>query len=98
MTERQHPDDFSERQLKLFAIRASEIAERVAAGNLKFLDGVDMLASAAEWRTNRKADLYDNRSALASAQTPHSTDRHRLGGKPSMNNSIWGWDRLVLCL
>jgi hypothetical protein len=65
MTERQHPDDFSERQLKLFAIRASEIAERVAAGNLKFLDGVDMLASAAEWRTNRKADLYDNRSALA---------------------------------
>jgi hypothetical protein len=36
-------------QLSLFAIRASELADRVHAGQLSFIDAVDMAYSAAQW-------------------------------------------------
>ena len=42
-------DDFTSRQLVLLAIRSRELADRVAAGQLAFLDAVDMAYSAAEW-------------------------------------------------
>jgi hypothetical protein len=41
--------NFTRRQIELFAIRASQVAERVFAGQMAFLDGVDMCFSAAEW-------------------------------------------------
>jgi hypothetical protein len=37
------------KQLELFAIRCSELADRVVAGNLAFIDAVDMGYSAAIW-------------------------------------------------
>jgi hypothetical protein len=43
------PANFPQRQLELFAIRCSELAERVAAGNLLFLDAVDLAYSAADF-------------------------------------------------
>jgi hypothetical protein len=43
------PSNITQRQLELFAIRCSELAERVAAGNLPFLDAVDMAYSAADF-------------------------------------------------
>ena len=36
-------------QIELFAIRASELADRVAAGQISFIDAVDMAYSAAVW-------------------------------------------------
>ena len=41
--------DFTKRQLELFAIRCGALADRVAAGNLSFLDAVDFAYSAAEF-------------------------------------------------
>jgi hypothetical protein len=43
------PENFTQRQLELFAIRCSELADRVAAGNLPFLDAVDMAYLAADF-------------------------------------------------
>jgi hypothetical protein len=40
---------FAERQLQLFAVRCQEIVERVDAGMIGFIDGVDMAYSAALW-------------------------------------------------
>lgn len=37
------------RQLELFAIRCFDLADRVAAGELEYIDGVDMAYSAAVW-------------------------------------------------
>jgi hypothetical protein len=37
------------RQLEILALRSSELADRVKAGELELLDGVDMALSAAEW-------------------------------------------------
>ena len=42
-------DDFTSRQLEIFASRSRELAVRVAAGQVTFLDAVDLLYSAAEW-------------------------------------------------
>jgi hypothetical protein len=36
-------------QLSLLAIRASELADRVCAGQIGFIDAVDMAYSAAQW-------------------------------------------------
>ena len=36
-------------QLKILAIRSFELAERVQAGELELLDGVDMALEAARW-------------------------------------------------
>ncbi len=36
-------------QLELLALRASELADRVAAGQLAFIDAVDLAYSAAQW-------------------------------------------------
>ena len=41
--------DFIVAQLSLLAIRASELADRVRAGQVEFLDAVDLAQSAAEW-------------------------------------------------
>jgi hypothetical protein len=41
--------NFTGRQIELFAIRASELADRVCAGDIGFINGVDMLYSAAVW-------------------------------------------------
>jgi hypothetical protein len=41
--------DFKDAQLELFAIRCSELADRVSAGKIKFIDAVDMAHSAAIW-------------------------------------------------
>jgi hypothetical protein len=43
------PPDFTARQLELFAVRASELADRVAANQIAFTDAVDMAYSAAVW-------------------------------------------------
>lgn len=40
-------DRFVVAQLSLFAIRASEMSDRVAAGRIVFLDGIDLLHDAA---------------------------------------------------
>jgi hypothetical protein len=40
---------FLNRQLRLFEERCKEIVERVDAGTIAFIDGVDMLHSAALW-------------------------------------------------
>jgi hypothetical protein len=37
------------RQLEILALRSLELADQVAAGQLKFIDAVDMAYSAAEW-------------------------------------------------
>jgi hypothetical protein len=37
------------RQLEILALRSLELADRVAAGNLGFLDAVDLAYSAAVW-------------------------------------------------
>ena len=37
------------RQLEIFAIRCIELADRAAAGEIKFLDAVDLAYSAAMW-------------------------------------------------
>jgi hypothetical protein len=39
----------SNSQLDLFAVRCSELADRVVAGRLGFINAVDMAYSAAEW-------------------------------------------------
>jgi hypothetical protein len=36
-------------QIKLFAIRCSDMRDRIAAGEVPFIDGIDMLYSAAVW-------------------------------------------------
>jgi hypothetical protein len=41
--------DFTQRQIELFAIRSAELAERVYAGRMPLLDGVDLLFDAAIW-------------------------------------------------
>jgi len=43
------PENFTQRQLELFAIRCSELADRVAAGNLAFLDAIDFAYTAADF-------------------------------------------------
>ena len=43
------PLDFTAVQLALLAIRSRELADRVAAGQLPFIDAVDMAQSAADW-------------------------------------------------
>jgi hypothetical protein len=43
------PFDFTAIQLALLAIRSRELADRVTAGLLPFIDAVDMAYSAAEW-------------------------------------------------
>jgi hypothetical protein len=43
------PSDFEMRQLELLAIRSTELADRVTAGTIGFLDAVDAAATAAEW-------------------------------------------------
>lgn len=43
------PSKFTQHQLELFAIRASELADRVAAGQIAFIEAVDMAYSAAQW-------------------------------------------------
>jgi hypothetical protein len=42
-------------QLELFAIRCTEMVERIAAREIGFIDGIDMLYSAALW-----SGLIDN--------------------------------------
>jgi hypothetical protein len=42
-------------QLQLFAIRCSDMVDRIAAGEIGFIDGIDMLYSAAIW-----SGLVDN--------------------------------------
>lgn len=42
-------EDRAQRQLGLFAARCHQIAERVAAGELPIVEGVDLLYSAAIW-------------------------------------------------
>jgi hypothetical protein len=39
----------AKRQLALLAVRSREIAERVDAGEIGFIDGVDFCYSAAQW-------------------------------------------------
>jgi hypothetical protein len=41
-------EQFSERQLNIFAARCHTLAERVAAGQMRLIDAADMLQSAAE--------------------------------------------------
>lgn len=43
------PSDFAAHQLKLLAVKSSELADRVAAGQLGFVDAVDLAYSAAIW-------------------------------------------------
>jgi hypothetical protein len=40
---------FTDKQLTLFAARCRELADRVAAGQIKFIDAIDMAYSAAIW-------------------------------------------------
>ncbi|MGO8921401.1 MAG: hypothetical protein ACLQF4_00500 [Xanthobacteraceae bacterium] len=42
-------EDHARRQLALFAVRCDQVAERVAAGALPIVEGVDLLYSAAIW-------------------------------------------------
>ena len=37
------------KQLELFALRCLEIADKVAAGEIAFLDGIDLAYEAARW-------------------------------------------------
>jgi hypothetical protein len=41
--------EHSRAQLKLFAIRCGDMVERIAAGEVRFIDGVDLLYDAAVW-------------------------------------------------
>jgi len=41
--------DFNSQQLKLLALRCIDLADRVIAGQLQFIDAVDMAYSAAQW-------------------------------------------------
>jgi hypothetical protein len=43
------PADFTVRQLNLLAVKSRELADRVAAEQLAFVDAVDMAYSAALW-------------------------------------------------
>jgi hypothetical protein len=43
------PEPFVARQLDLFKTRTGELADRVAAGHLSFIDAVDLAYSAATW-------------------------------------------------
>lgn len=43
------PPDFAARQIELFAIRCSELADRVAGGQIAFTEAVNMAYSAAQW-------------------------------------------------
>ena len=43
------PSDFEMRQLELLAIRSAELADRVTAGQIGFIDAVDAAYSAAQW-------------------------------------------------
>jgi hypothetical protein len=40
--------NFTQRQLELFAIRCSELADRVVEGDLQFIESIDFAYSAAE--------------------------------------------------
>jgi hypothetical protein len=44
-------DDISkpQKQLKILALRSLELADRVATGEIKFLDAVDVAYEAAQW-------------------------------------------------
>jgi len=42
-------DDFTSRQLELFAERCRELAERVNLDLISFIDAIDMAYSAATW-------------------------------------------------
>jgi hypothetical protein len=44
-----HKTSRTNAQLKLFAIRCSQMVERIAAGEIAFIDGVDLLYDAAVW-------------------------------------------------
>jgi hypothetical protein len=48
-------NDSTRAQLELLAIRSSELSDRVAAGEIGFLDAIDMAYSAAIW-----SGLIDN--------------------------------------
>jgi hypothetical protein len=54
-TQRHVFQDRAAAQLQLFAIRCADMVERIAAREITFLDGVDMLYSAAVW-----SGLIDN--------------------------------------
>jgi hypothetical protein len=41
--------DFNSQQLKVLALRCLELADRVIAGQLLFIDAVDIAYTAAEW-------------------------------------------------
>jgi hypothetical protein len=41
--------DFTKCQLELFAVRTSELADRVTANQITFIDAIDMAYSAAQW-------------------------------------------------
>lgn len=41
--------DFTGQQIQLFAIRTCELADRASAGDIGFIDAVDMSYSAAIW-------------------------------------------------
>ena len=57
---------YAARQLEILAERSLELADRVAAGQLAFLDAVDMAYSAARWadlpRAIERAGLIDKGS------------------------------------
>jgi hypothetical protein len=46
---RKIPDGALTRQLEVLALRSLELADRVAAGQIKFLDAVDLAYEAACW-------------------------------------------------
>ncbi|MGH6672347.1 MAG: hypothetical protein ACRECV_10300 [Xanthobacteraceae bacterium] len=64
------------KQLELFALRCFDLADRVAAGNLDFIDAVDFAYSAAVW-----ADLP------ATIDASGLIDRNR-SGAPTGNDVI----------
>ena len=69
--------DFASAQLELFAIRCSELAERVVAGNIAFINAVDMAYSAAEWAGLIDAvgdDAVQKVMAAAFINTPRGRD------------------------
>jgi hypothetical protein len=57
---------YAQRQLEILAIRSGELADRVAAGQLGFIDAVDIAYSAAVWadlpRAIERAGLIDKSS------------------------------------
>jgi hypothetical protein len=69
---------FLDRQLPLFERRRTEIAERVNAGLIGFIDGVDMAYGAAVW-----SGLTDNVGDNAvQAVTARAFRHHGGGGRP----------------